>query len=67
MVRFKGEDIKKGKVFLKANTKITGYTLSLLASQGITHIEVYQKPKVIIFSTGEELKAHYERIERHQL
>ena len=67
MVRFRGEDIKKGKVFLKANTKITGYTLSLLASQGITHIEVYQKPKVIIFSTGEELKAHYERIEPHQL
>ena len=67
MIRWKGEDIKSGKTFLFAQTKVTGYTLALLASQGITHIEVYRKPKVVIFSTGEELKAHYERIERHQL
>ncbi len=67
MIRYRGEDIKKGEVFLKPNSKITGYTLALLASQGITHIEVYRKPKVVIFSTGEELKAHYEKIESHQL
>lgn len=66
-IRFKGEDIKAGTVFLKAQTKVTAYTLALLASQGITHIEVYRKPKVVVFSTGEELKAHYESIEGHQL
>lgn len=66
-IRWKGEDIKKGTAFLFAKTKVTAYTLALLASQGITHIEVYRKPKVVIFSTGEELKAHYERIEQHQL
>ena len=67
MIRWKGEDIKSGTPFLFANTKVTAYTLALLASQGITHIEVFRKPKVVIFSTGEELKAHYERIEQHQL
>jgi molybdopterin molybdotransferase len=67
MIRWRGEDIKSGKSFLKANSRVTGYTLALLASQGITHIEVYRRPKVVIFSTGEELKAHYERIEAHQL
>ena len=66
-IRWQGEDIKAGKLFLEAKTKITSYTLALLASQGITHLEVYRKPKVVIFSTGEELKAHYERIEKHQL
>ena len=66
-IRWKGEDIKTGTVFLEAKTKVTAYTLALLASQGITHIEVYRKPKVVIFSTGEELKAHYEKIEGHQL
>ncbi|CAA6807303.1 MAG: Molybdopterin biosynthesis protein MoeA [uncultured Sulfurovum sp.] len=66
-IRLKGEDIKAGTVFLNAQTKVTAYTLALLASQGITHIEVYRKPKVVIFSTGEELKAHYEKIESHQL
>ena len=66
-IRWKGEDIKSSTVFLFSQTKVTAYTLALLASQGITHIEVYRKPKVVIFSTGEELKAHYERIEQHQL
>jgi len=67
MIRWKGEDIKSGKTFLFSQTKITAYTLANLASQGITHVEVYRKPKVVIFSTGEELKAHYEKIEQHQL
>ncbi len=67
MIRWRGEDIKSGKVFLNKDTKVTAYTLALLSSQGITHIEVYRKPKVVIFSTGEELKAHYEKIEAHQL
>lgn len=67
MIRWKGEDIKSGTPFLFTHTKVTAYTLALLASQGMTHIEVYRKPKVVIFSTGEELKAHYERIEQHQL
>jgi len=67
MIRWKGEDIKSGTPFVFANTKVTAYTLALLTSQGITHIEVFRKPKVVIFSTGEELKAHYERIEQHQL
>ncbi len=67
MIRWRGEDIKSGRLFLKANRKVTGYTLALLASQGISHIEVFREPKVVIFSTGEELKAHYEKIEKHQL
>ena len=67
MIRWRGEDIRRGEIFLTADSKITGYSLALLASQGISHIEVYRKPKVVIFSTGEELKAHYEKIEAHQL
>ena len=67
MIRWKGEDIKSGKTFINSNEKITAYSLALLSSQGITHIEVFRKPKVVIFSTGEELKAHYEKIESHQL
>ena len=66
-IRWRGEDIKRGETFLFAKTEVTAYTLALLASQGITHIEVYRKPKVVVFSTGDELKAHYERIEQHQL
>jgi len=67
MIRWRGEDIQRGRVFLPAHETITAYTLALLASQGITHLKVHRRPKVVIFSTGEELKAHYERIQPHQL
>jgi len=67
MVRFRGEDIKNGKEFLSKHQKLNGYSLALLASQGVTHVEVYRKVRVAIFSTGEELRAHYDRIEPHQL
>ncbi len=67
MIRYRGEDIKKGTIFLRPNEKITAYTLARLASQGVSHIKVYRQPKVVIFSTGEELKAHYEQIQPHQL
>ena len=66
-IRKQGEDIKSGTQFLKKNSKVTAYSLALLSSQGISHIEIYRKPKIVIFSTGEELKAHYEKIEKHQL
>ncbi len=67
MVRFRGEDIRSGEKFLSKHQQLNGYSLSLLASQGVTHIEVFRRVRVIIFSTGEELKPHYEKIEPHQL
>jgi molybdopterin molybdotransferase len=67
MIRFRGEDIKSGEKFLFKHQKLNGYSIALLASQGITHIEVFRRVRVVIFGTGEELKAHYESIEPHQL
>jgi molybdopterin molybdotransferase len=66
-IRREGEDIKIGDVFISKGDRITPYSIALLSSQGITHIEVYRKIKVAIFSTGDELRPHYEKIEEHQL
>jgi len=67
-IRFEGEDIKKGEVFIQKSQKITPYTIALFASQGITHISVYRKVNVAVFSTGDELRPHYEKnIEHHLL
>jgi len=66
-IRREGEDIKAGMVFISKGERITPYSIALLTSQGITHIEVYRKVKVAIFSTGDELRPHYEKIEPHQL
>jgi len=66
-IRFIGEDIKKGDGLIEIGTPINFAQITLLASQGITHLKVYKKPKVVVFSSGEELKMHYERAEDYQI
>ncbi|MFT7003901.1 MAG: molybdopterin molybdotransferase [Sulfurimonas sp.] len=66
-IRLCGEDIKKGKALLKAGNKLQAHQITLLASQGISHIKVYKKPKIAVFTSGSELKMHFENVEAHQL
>ena len=66
-MRFIGEDIKKDEVILNQGETINFATIALLTSQGISHIKVYRKPKVSVFTSGEELKLHYEQIKEYQI
>jgi molybdopterin molybdotransferase len=66
-IRYIGEDIKKDEILIEEGEEINFSKITLLASQGISHIKVYQKPKIIVFSSGEELKLHYEKIEDYQI
>lgn len=54
-VRFRGEEIKAGKTCLKTGTLIKPAHLGLLASVGVGKLNVKRRPKVAIFSTGDEL------------
>jgi len=56
-VREKGEQIKKGELVFDINTVITPAAIGFLACLGITKIKVYEKPKVAILVTGNELVA----------
>ncbi|NHB61152.1 molybdopterin molybdotransferase MoeA [Photorhabdus sp. RW14-46] len=56
-IRLAGEDIAKGAVVLSAGSKLSTAQLPLIASLGITDVEVVRKLKVAIFSTGDELQA----------
>ncbi|WP_373035214.1 gephyrin-like molybdotransferase Glp [Sulfurimonas sp.] len=62
-IRLCGEDIKKGEVLLKSGQKLQAHQITLLASQGISHIKVYKKPKIALFASGSELKMHFESVE----
>ena len=66
-IRYIGEDIKQNELLLSNGDEINFSKITLLASQGISHIKVYQKPKVVVFASGEELKLHYEKIESFQI
>lgn len=51
-----GEELKKGELILKKGSKLSPKELMLLASQGISQISVFSRPKIALFSTGSEVK-----------
>jgi len=66
-IRYMGEDIRHGEKVIERGEKITAAHIGLLASQGITHLKVYRRPRVSIFAGGSELKLHFETIEEAQV
>ena len=66
-IRLKGEDIQFDMELLKNGTFLHAHHITLLASQGITHIKLYRRPRVAFFSSGNELKMHFETLGNNQL
>jgi len=67
-IRLKGEDIQAGTLLLlSSGTLLHAHHLTLLASQGRTHVRAFRSPRVALFASGNELKMHFETIESHQL
>ena len=66
-IRFAGEDIKKESLLLHKGEKIDAHIITILASQGISHVKVYKKPVVSLFASGNELKMHFENVKEYQL
>ncbi len=66
-IRYIGEDIETDEILVNIGDEINFSKITLLASQGISHIKVYKKPKIVVFASGEELKLHYEKIEDYQI
>ena len=66
-IRFCGEDIKIGESVINRGDKITSNYIQLLSSQGVTHIKVFQPPRVAVFASGSELKMPYEKLENAQI
>ena len=54
-VRRAGEDIALGAEVLAAGTRLTPAELGLAASIGLAHLQVARRPRVALFSTGDEL------------
>ena len=66
-IRFAGEDIKCCELLLKEGKRLFAHQITLLASQGISHVKVHKKPRIALFASGSELKMHFESLEPHQL
>ena len=50
-----GEDICRGEVLLSKGSQLSAGMVGALASQGLGRVMVYARPKIAIFSTGEEI------------
>lgn len=53
--RFRGEDVPCGSVALAAGTVLSPACIGLLASLGLSTVQVYRKLRVAYFSTGDEI------------
>jgi len=54
-IRRRGEDVREGQVVLTAGTRLTPQALGLAASVGAAMLRVMRRPRVALFSTGDEL------------
>lgn len=50
-----GSDIMTGELLLRKSQTITPREIGLLAAAGVTQVSVFRKPRVAIFSSGNEL------------
>jgi molybdopterin molybdotransferase len=54
-IRRRGEDVQQGATVLAAGTRLDAASLGLAASVGAAHLQVARRPRVAVFSTGDEL------------
>ena len=54
-VRFIGESVKTGDLVMSAGKVIRPQEIAMLASLNISEVDIYQRPKVAVVSTGDEL------------
>lgn len=54
-IRRRGEDVAAGAAVLDAGTRLTPQALGLAASVGCGRLQVLRRPRVALFSTGDEL------------
>ncbi len=52
-----GEDVKNGQIIAKKGTRLNPYNIGMAAALGYSELQVYQKPRVAILATGNEIAA----------
>lgn len=66
-LRLKGEEKALGDILFKEGDEINSSTIAVLASQGITKVEVYKKLSIAVVSTGNELKEPWEEASEDEI
>lgn len=51
----RGEDIQRGNLLIEEGTKLSFVEIGILSSVGITEVLVYEKPRIALITTGDEV------------
>jgi putative molybdopterin biosynthesis protein len=62
-VMYAGSDIMAGELVVREGTILSPREIGVLSALGIPEIEVYARPRVAVFSTGDELTEPGEKLE----
>jgi molybdopterin molybdotransferase len=54
-IRRRGEDVERDAVVLRAGTRVTPQAMGMAAAVGAATLQVWRRPRVALFSTGDEL------------
>lgn len=65
--RLAGEDVKQGEVMLKAGSRLRPQDTASAASTGKASLSCYKRPRVAIYSTGDEIIRPGEPLEEGQV
>ena len=66
-IRRQGEETKQGDRIVSAGTTLGAAQIGLCASVGIAEPEVYLKPRIAVFCTGEELRDASDSVRPHEI
>ncbi len=62
-----GEDIAKGQLLFSKGTYLTSAKISSLISVGIFEVTVYEKPSILVLTTGDEVINDHSQLKRGQI
>jgi molybdopterin molybdotransferase len=66
-IRVRGGDLCEGQVVAFGGSVLTGPKLAAIASQGVSELPVFERPRVAILATGSELRSQGETINAGQI
>ena len=54
-IRRRGSDLAEGVTILEAGTALTASGVALASGAGVSHVQVYPRPRVAVLATGDEI------------
>lgn len=62
-----GEDLRRGSVAVRAGKRLRPQHLGLLAALGVKELTVFEKPKIAVLTTGNELAELGRKLQKNQI